>query len=138
MSVIVQSAPYHLRDGVLPMAWDDHRDALGDTVLQTLEQYAPGISALVEARQVITPLDVERDYGATEGHPLHAEAALDQWFAWRPMHGLGRYRLPLGGLYLCGSGAHPGGGVTGGPGQLAAREVLADLSGAQPPARPGR
>jgi phytoene dehydrogenase-like protein len=88
--------------------------------------YAPGIGDLIEGRQVITPLDLERDYGATEGHALHAEAGLDQWFAWRPLHGLGRYRMPLGGLYLCGSGAHPGGGITGGPGQLAAREVLAD------------
>ena len=129
MSIIVQSAPFDLRAG----DWDEQRESLGDSVVRTLEAYAPGIGGLVEARQVITPLDLERDYGATEGHALHAEAGLDQWFAWRPLHGLGRYRMPLAGFYLCGSGAHPGGGITGGPGQLAARQVLADArSGAAP------
>ncbi len=124
MSITFQSAPYRLRDG----SWDEQRERLAEITMRTLEVYAPGIGELVEARRVITPLDLERDYGATEGHPLHAEAALDQWYAWRPLHGLGRYRLPLEGLYLCGSGAHPGGGITGGPGQLAAREVLADAA----------
>jgi len=76
---------------------------------------------------VITPLDLEREYGLTEGHPLHGEPGLDQFFAWRPLLGHARYRMALRGLYLCGAGAHPGGGVTGGPGQNAAREVLADL-----------
>jgi phytoene dehydrogenase-like protein len=126
MSVIVQAAPYRLRD----QTWDECRGALGETVLRTLERYAPGIRDQVEAQQVITPLDLERDYGVNEGHPMHAEVALDQWFAWRPMHGLARYRLPLDGMYLCGSGAHPGGGVTGGPGQLAAREILGDAEAA--------
>lgn len=129
MSIIVQSAPYDLR----ATGWDEHREQLGEAVVRTLEMYAPGIGGLVEARQVITPLDLERDYGATEGHALHAEAGLDQWFAWRPMHGLGRYRMPLHGFYLCGSGAHPGGGITGGPGQLAARQVLADTRGGSAP-----
>jgi phytoene dehydrogenase-like protein len=123
MSVIVQPAPYDLRQDT----WDERRDELGALVLRSLEAYAPGISGLVEEMRVVTPLDLERDYGATEGHALHAEAGLDQWFAWRPLHGYGRYRMPLDGLYLCGSGAHPGGGITGGPGQLAAREILADL-----------
>ncbi|MEO7117411.1 MAG: FAD-dependent oxidoreductase, partial [Candidatus Limnocylindrales bacterium] len=82
--------------------------------------------ALVTARQVITPLDLERDHGLTEGHPMHGEQGLDQWFAWRPALGSARYRLAIPGLYLCGSGAHPGGGVTGWPGQNAAREILAD------------
>ena len=77
----------------------------------------PGSSALVTARQVLTPLDLERDYGLTGGHPLHGEPALDQFFAWRPLLGHARYRLPLDGLYLCGSGAHPGGGITGQPGR---------------------
>ncbi|HUG47370.1 MAG TPA: NAD(P)/FAD-dependent oxidoreductase [Candidatus Limnocylindria bacterium] len=122
VSVIVQPAPYELRDA----GWDAQRQTLGHGVLRTLDAYAPGIAELVEEMQVITPLDIESEWGATEGHALHAEAGLDQWFAWRPLHGYGRYRLPLEGLYLCGSGAHPGGGVTGGPGQLAAREVLAD------------
>jgi phytoene dehydrogenase-like protein len=123
MSVIVQAAPYALRDG----DWDTRRDELGDLVLATLEQFAPRISALVEARQVITPLDIEREWGATGGHPMHAEVALDQWFEWRPLHGYGRYRMPLAGLYLCGSGAHPGGGITGAAGMQAAHEVLADI-----------
>jgi phytoene dehydrogenase-like protein len=124
MSVVAQYAPYRLRDG----AWDDTaRNALGDSVVAVLESVAPGIGALVTARQVLTPLDLERDYGLTGGHALHAEAGLDQWFAWRPLLGHARYRMPLEGLYLCGSGAHPGGGITGGPGQNAAREILADL-----------
>ena len=124
MSVIAQYAPYRLRDG----KWDGAaRDALGDSVVAVLESVAPGIGALVTARQVLTPPDLERDFGLTGGHPLHAEAGLDQWFAWRPLLGHARYRMPLEGLYLCGSGAHPGGGITGGPGQNAAREILADL-----------
>ena len=122
MSVLVQWAPYHRREGM----WDTERDGLGDLVLKTLETLAPGISELVVARQVITPLDLERDYGLTEGHPLHGEPGLDQVFAWRPLLGQARYRLALRGLYLCSSGAHPGGGVTGGPGANAAREILAD------------
>jgi phytoene dehydrogenase-like protein len=122
MSVLMQWAPYHRREG----SWDAERDGLGDLVLKTLEALAPGLSDLVVARQVITPLDLERDYGLTEGHPLHGEPGLDQLFAWRPVLGHARYRLGLRGLYLCGSGAHPGGGVTGGPGANAAREILAD------------
>jgi phytoene dehydrogenase-like protein len=145
LSAIVQAAPYELREG----SWDERSDELADIVVGTLEQYAPGLGALVEARHVVTPLDLEREYGVTGGHPLHAEAGLDQWFAWRPLHGMGRHRLPLEGMYLCGSGAHPGGGVTGGPGQLAARAIVDDIehgligalgaepfgaSGARPPA----
>jgi phytoene dehydrogenase-like protein len=122
MSVLVHDTPYALRDG----DWDHHREPLGDLVQRTLEPYAPGFGGLVTARQVITPLDLERTYGLTGGHPDHAEQGLDQWFAWRPLLGSARYRLPLSGLYLCGSGAHPGGGVTGAPGENAAREILAD------------
>jgi phytoene dehydrogenase-like protein len=123
MSVIVQYAPYHLRVG----QWDDHRDRLGDLVLSTLEEHAPGLSGLVSHRQVLTPLDLERDYGLTEGHPLHGEPGLDQFYAWRPLLGHARYRLALDGLYLCGSGAHPGGGLTCGPGANAARAITSDL-----------
>jgi phytoene dehydrogenase-like protein len=123
MSVIVHSAPYHLREG----GWDQRREELGDVVLKTLEEVAPGISGLVRERQVLTPLDLERDYGLTEGHPLHAEPGLDQFFAWRPLWGWARYRMPVRRLYLCGAGAHPGGGVTGAPGANAAREILRDL-----------
>jgi phytoene dehydrogenase-like protein len=122
MSVLMQYAPYHRREG----DWDADREALGDRVLGRLEQFAPGITNLVLARQVTTPLDLERDYGLTEGHPLHGEPGLDQFFAWRPLFGHARYRLALRGLYLCGSGAHPGGGITGAPGANAAREILAD------------
>ena len=123
MSVIVQYTPYSLSDGT----WDERRDEVGDTVLRTLEEVAPGLSSLVTARQVLTPLDLERDYGLTGGHPLHAEPGLDQFFLWRPLLGHARYRFGIDGLYLCGSGAHPGGGVTGQPGRNAAREILADV-----------
>jgi phytoene dehydrogenase-like protein len=124
MSIVVQYAPYHRREG----DWDADRASLGDLVIKTLETYAPGLSDRVVERQVLTPLDLERDYGLTEGHPMHGEPGLDQLFAWRPLLGHARYRIGgIHGLYLCGSGAHPGGGVTGGPGANAAREVLADL-----------
>ena len=123
MSVIAQYAPYALREG----DWASQTDAFGDAVLAVLETVAPGIGGLVTHRQVLTPVDLERDYGLTGGHPLHAEAGLDQFFVWRPMLGHSRYRIALERLYLCGSGAHPGGGVTGAPGQNAAREILADL-----------
>ncbi len=122
MSVLVQGTPYHRREG----GWDADRESLGDRVMAELEMVAPGISGQVVARQVLTPLDLERDHGLTEGHPLHGEPSLDQWFAWRPLLGFASYRLPIDGLYLCGSGAHPGGGVTGWPGQNAARIVVAD------------
>jgi phytoene dehydrogenase-like protein len=124
MSVIAQYAPYALRDGSWSTA---ERDALGDRVLAVLEEVAPGISKLVTARQVLVPPDLEAEYGLTGGHPLHGEPGLESFFLWRPLLGYARYRMPLDGLYLCGSGAHPGGGVTGQPGQNAAREILADL-----------
>jgi phytoene dehydrogenase-like protein len=122
MSVLAQWTPFRLGDG----DWGSERESLGDLVLKTLERHAPGIGELVTARQVLTPLDLESEYGLTEGHPLHGEPGLDQYFAWRPLLGYARYRMPLRGLYLCGSGAHPGGGITGGPGANAAREILAD------------
>jgi phytoene dehydrogenase-like protein len=124
MSVYVQYTPYTLREG----AWDDRRDELGDAVLKTLEDYAPGITARVLHRQVLTPLDLERTYGLTGGHPSHGEMTLDQLFVSRPMLGWARYRGPLKGLYMCGAGTHPGGGVTGGPGANAAQEIARDLA----------
>jgi phytoene dehydrogenase-like protein len=124
MSVIVQWTPYRLRDGA---QWDAEREGLGDLVVKTLEAYAPGLADLITARQILTPVDLARDLGLTNGHVLHGEPGLDQFFAWRPLLGFARYRMPIVGLYLCGSGAHPGGGITGGPGENAAREVLADL-----------
>ncbi len=122
MSVIAQWLPYALREG----DWDARRDELGDLVVRELEAYAPGLGRQVVGRQVITPLDLERDWGLSGGHPLHGEPGLDQFFLWRPLLGHARYRMPLDGLYLAGSGAHPGGGVTGAPGANAAREILAD------------
>jgi phytoene dehydrogenase-like protein len=96
--------------------------------MAALERVAPGIGKLVSERQVLTPVDLEQQYGLSGGHPLHAEQALDQFFVWRPLLGHARYRIALERLYLCGSGGHPGGGITGGPGQNAAREILKDLS----------
>ena len=122
MSVLAQYAPRRLREG----DWDAGGAAFGDAVMAVLESVAPGIGALVTARQVLTPLDLERDFGLSGGHVLHAEPALDSFFLWRPLLGHARYRLAVEGLYLCGSGAHPGGGITGWPGQNAAREILSD------------
>jgi phytoene dehydrogenase-like protein len=115
--------PYRLRDG----SWEERREGLGDAVVATLETVMPGLASRIRARQVLTPPDLERDYGLTGGHPFHAEPGLDSFFLWRPLLGWARYRMPLEGLYLAGAGAHPGGGVTGLPGRNAAREVLAEL-----------
>jgi phytoene dehydrogenase-like protein len=120
MSIVVQWTPYRLRES----DWDAERDHLADVTVKTMERFAPGLGQLVTARQVITPTDLERDYGLSGGHVYHAEPGLDQFFAWRPMFGHARYRFGIPGLYLCGSGAHPGGGVTGAPGANAAREIL--------------
>ena len=125
MSVIAQYAPYELAGAA---EWDERREVFGDTVIAVLESVAPGIGKLVSERQVLTPVDLEAQYGLSGGHPLHAEQGLDQFFVWRPLLGHARYRIALERLYLCGSGAHPGGGITGGPGQNAAREILKDLS----------
>lgn len=122
MSAIVQSAPRELRGS----EWSRERERLGDVTIKTLERFAPGLGELVEARQVITPEDLETDHGLTGGHVQHAEPGLDQFFAWRPLNGEARYRFVLDGLYLAGSGAHPGGGVTGGPGANAARQIRRD------------
>ena len=122
MSALVQYAPHALRSG----SWEALRESVADVVIRRLETVAPGFGSLVIGRQVLTPVDLEREYGLTGGHSFHGEMALDQFFLWRPLLGHGRYRMPLEGLYLCGSGAHPGGGITGGPGQNAAREILAD------------
>ncbi len=123
MSIVLQSAPYRLRDGT----WDAGRDALRDLAIRTLDAVASGIGDLVLAAQVVTPLDMDAEYGLTGGGAMHGEPSLDQWFAWRPLVGLARHRMPLAGTYLCGSGAHPGGGITGLPGRNAARAVLEDV-----------
>ncbi|MGH9414070.1 MAG: phytoene desaturase family protein [Terriglobales bacterium] len=108
-------------------SWDDHREAVGDLMIDTVTQYAPNFKAAVLGRRVQSPLDLERTYGLTGGDIFHGALTLDQMFSARPALGYGNYRMPLKGLYLCGSGAHPGGGVTGAPGHNAAREILKDL-----------
>jgi phytoene dehydrogenase-like protein len=124
LTALFQYAPRDLRDA----DWDDGaRDRVADAAVRTLEAHAPGIGDRVVARHVVTPADLEREYGLSGGHPMHGELALDQFFAWRPLLGHARYRLEgIRGLYLCGAGTHPGGGITGGPGRNAARAVLAD------------
>jgi len=123
MSVVFQAAPLPLRDG----DWADEREHVGEIAIKTLERYAPGFGELVEACEVVTPLDMEERFALTGGHIHHAEPGLDQFFAWRPMLGEARYRFLFDGLYLAGSGAHPGGGITGGPGTNAVRKILKDL-----------
>ncbi|HKF86042.1 MAG TPA: NAD(P)/FAD-dependent oxidoreductase [Candidatus Limnocylindrales bacterium] len=122
MSVLVQWMPKSAPSG----DWAADRDTIGDLVIRTLETVAPGLGARVTGRQVLTPGDLEAEYGLSGGHPLHAEPALDSFFLWRPLLGWARYRMPVAGLYLAGSGAHPGGGVTGVPGRNAAQAVIAD------------
>jgi phytoene dehydrogenase-like protein len=124
MSIYVQFAPYRLAGAA---NWESQRPVLIDRVMRTLEKYAPGISLLVEYQQAITPSDLESSYGLTGGHILHGEPALDQLFAMRPVLGAAQYRTPIGGLFLCGSGTHPGGGITAGPGHNAAREIAGEL-----------
>ena len=120
LSAYAQFAPYTLREG----GWDASRDALGDTIVKTLSQYAPDLASLIVERQTLTPLDLERGWGLTGGHIFHGELSLDQFFTMRPLLGFGQYRTPIKGLFLCGSGSHPGTGLTGGSGMNASREVL--------------
>lgn len=125
MSVYVQFAPGKLKEG----DWTSRREEFADRVLKVLAEYAPDLPQRVIHRQVITPQDLERDYGLTGGHILHGEMSLDQLFTFRPLIGWARYRTPIEGLYMCGAGTHPGGGVTGAPGLNASREILKDLKG---------
>jgi phytoene dehydrogenase-like protein len=122
MSCFVQWAPYHLADGA---EWDDAmREDFGDTVVRTLAEFAPNLPDLVLHRQVLTPLDLEREFGLTEGNIFHGELSLEQLFWARPAPGMARYRTPIRNLWLCGSSAHPGGGIMGAPGRNAALEAL--------------
>ena len=122
MTCFVQYVPYHLRTGT----WDDNRELLGDRVLRKIGEYAPNVPGSVIARQTLTPLDLERTYGLTEGNIFHGDLSLEQLFFMRPVPGWSQYRTPIEGLYLCGAGAHPGGGVTGAPGHNAAQQALRD------------
>ena len=122
LTCFVQYVPYRLRES----NWDDQRELLGNRVVKKIAEYAPNVPHAVVARQVLTPLDLERTYGLTEGNIFHGDLRLEQLFFMRPVSGWSQYRTPIDGLYLCGAGAHPGGGVTGAPGHNAAHEVLRD------------
>jgi len=122
MSCFVQYAPYHLKEG----SWPDRREEFGDTVVDTLSEYAPNLRNIILHRQVLTPWDLEREFGLTEGNIFHGELALDQLLFMRPVPGWAQYRTPIKNLYLCAAGTHPGGGVMGASGRLAALEILKD------------
>jgi len=125
MSCFVQYAPYKLREGT----WDEKKEAFGDTVVDTLSEYAPNLKKLILHRQVLTPLDLEREWGLTEGNIFQGELSLEQLFFNRPVPGWARYRTPVEGLYMNGSATHPGGGIMGANGRLAALEVLKHAKG---------
>ncbi|MCC6619999.1 MAG: NAD(P)/FAD-dependent oxidoreductase [Deltaproteobacteria bacterium] len=122
MSCFVQYAPYALEGGA--DQWPAHREAFGDDVVDTLEEYMPGLKRLILHRQVLTPWDLEQEFGLTEGNIFHGELSLEQLFFLRPLTGWARYATPIPRLWMCASGAHPGGGIMGAPGQLAALELL--------------
>jgi phytoene dehydrogenase-like protein len=123
LSAYVQFAPFKLKTGT----WDGRRKELGDAVVKTIAEYSPNFASLIEASQVITPQDLETTYGFTGGHIFHGELALDQIFTMRPILDWARYKTPIRGLFLCGSGTHPGNGLTGASGANAAREIIRDL-----------
>jgi phytoene dehydrogenase-like protein len=125
MSCFVQYAPYHLKEGG---TWDDHREAFGDAVINTIAEHAPNIKDIILHRQVLTPLDIERTFGLTEGNIFQGELTLEQLFFLRPAPGWAQYRTPVKGLYMCGSATHPGGGIMGAPGRNAAQRILKDRS----------
>ena len=108
-------------------SWDDEKEAAADTIVDTVSRYAPNFRASIIARRILSPLDLEREFGLVNGDIFHGALTLDQLFVARPVLGYADYRSPIRGLYLCGSGAHPGGGVTGAPGHNAAREILRDF-----------
>jgi phytoene dehydrogenase-like protein len=108
-------------------SWDDHREEVADLMIATVDRFAPGFKDSVIARAALTPLDLERTFGLIGGDIFHGAMTLDQIFSARPMLGHADYRSPVKGLYLCGSGTHPGGGVTGAPGHNAAQAVIADM-----------
>jgi phytoene dehydrogenase-like protein len=122
-SLFCQHVAPQLPDG---RPWRDHRDVVADLMIDTVERYAPGFKASVVGRQALSPLDLEETFGLTGGDIFHGALSLDQLFWARPMIGYADYRGPLRGLYHCGSGAHPGGGVTGLPGHNAARAIIRD------------
>jgi len=127
LSCFVQYAPYKLRPG---LNWDDQREAFGNNVIDTIAEHAPNIKDIILHKQVITPLDLEREWGLSEGNIFQGELSLEQLFFLRPVPGYAQFRTPIKNLYMCGSATHPGGGIMGGPGRLAALEILKDFKGA--------
>ena len=123
MSCFVQYAPYNLKEG----NWDDKREEFGDTVIDTIADHAPNIKDLILHRQVLTPLDLEREFGLSEGNIFQGELTLEQLFFLRPAPGWAQYRTPIRNLYMCGSATHPGGGIMGAPGRNAAMQMLKDI-----------
>jgi phytoene dehydrogenase-like protein len=124
LSCFVQYAPYKLAQGT----WDDHKEAFGDTVVDTIAEHAPNIKKIIVARQVLTPLDLEREFGLTQGNIFQGELSLEQLFFLRPVPGWAYYRTPIENLYMCGSATHPGGGIMGAPGRIASQVILKDWS----------
>jgi phytoene dehydrogenase-like protein len=122
MSCFVQYAPYHLKEGT----WDDVRDDFGETVIDTLAEHAPNIRDRIIHQQVVTPLDLERTFGLSEGNIFQGELSIEQLFFLRPAPGWAQYKTPIQNLYMCGSAAHPGGGIMGAPGYNAAIKILKD------------
>jgi phytoene dehydrogenase-like protein len=120
LSCFVQYAPYELAKGT----WDEQREAFGNTVIDTISEHAPNLKNIIIGKQVITPLDIERVTGLSEGNIFQGELSLEQLFFLRPVAGWARYRTPIKNLFMSGSATHPGGGIMGAPGRLAALEIL--------------
>jgi phytoene dehydrogenase-like protein len=131
MSCFVQYAPYKLAQGT----WDDHKEAFGDTVINTIAEHAPNIKKIIIGRQILTPLDLEREFGLTQGNIFQGELSLEQLFFLRPVPGWAYYRTPIDNLYMCGSATHPGGGIMGAPGRIASQVILKDWSKSSKPSR---
>src|SRR5579859_774531 len=127
LSCFVQYAPYKLRSG---LNWDDQKEAFGNTLVDTISEYAPNLKDIIIQKQVVTPLDLEREWGLSEGNIFQGELSLEQLFFLRPVPGWAQYRTPIKNLYMCGSATHPGGGIMGANGRLAALEILKDIKGA--------
>ena len=132
MSCFVQYAPYKLHPG---LNWDEQREAFGNNVIDTIAEYAPNIEDIIINKQVLTPLDLEREFGLSEGNIFQGELSLEQLFFLRPVPGYAQFRTPIRNLYMCGSATHPGGGIMGAPGRLAALEILKDVKSTSPRAK---
>ena len=128
LSCFVQYAPYKLAPG--EGTWDDQREKFGDTVIETLSEHAPNLKKIIIGRQVLTPLDLEREFGLTQGNIFQGELSLEQLFFLRPVPGWAYYRTPIRNLYMCGSATHPGGGIMGAPGRIASQVILNEWKGA--------